>query len=380
MSKWNNAKDSTSTPGVTKKAPYQFQSTSSASSADVVVIFDPNLQGTGQYQSGFNPPRIVINPNWPGWTSQNLAAVIAHELGHNRGLGNAYNPSSGCDGADSIMNNNSQYLEVRDRDVYQMNKNYNNSTRGQCCADATNDPGSNMTTGGTGGGGGTTSPSSCPAFCPGSTNGPYYTAGPADYCKYPGTGCPFGQFYYGGGCVWNCPILIDGDGFDLTDAAGGVYYDPAGDGRYGYTAWPAPGSDDAWLALDRDDNGRIDSFKELFGNITEQPASDDVNGFAALAAYDAAGRGGNGDGQIDGLDAIFRSLRLWQDTNHNGVSEPEELHTLPSLNVHSVSLDYKESGRTDAYGNVFRYRAKVYGPNRQQLGRWAYDVFPVAQP
>jgi hypothetical protein len=221
-----------------------------------------------------------------------------------------------------------------------------------------------------------------------------------DFINWPSTGCITGLTFgyscnrstafrsrcddYDGDtcvCVGNMsmsPIVIDVDhsGFSMTDADHGVVFNILNDDVPLPISWTAPGSTNAFLVLDRNGNGTIDGGAELFGNTTPQPVnSAAANGFIALAEYDKAANGGNGDGRIDASDAAFTNLRLWQDANHNGVSEPGELHTLPELGVKALSLDYKESKRTDGFGNKYRFRAKVYDADGTHTGRWAWDVF-----
>ncbi len=96
-----------------------------------------------------------------------------------------------------------------------------------------------------------------------------------------------------------------------------------------------------------------------------------------LAVFDEPARGGNSDGVINSKDAVFKSLLLWQDRNHNGISEPGELHTLPSLGIAQIDLKYETSKRVDEFGNRFRYRARVLGTAESDPGHFAWDVFPV---
>ena len=240
----------------------------------------------------------------------------------------------------------------------------------------------------TSGGGSCTTPSfngTCP---PGSTpNG-------SGLCCFSGSNCGSLTFInkcfmYGGdydflsctcsGCdsCGGSPIVIDvnGDGDALTTAAGGVDFDLNGNGTRDRLGWTKANSDDAWLALDRNGNGNIDNGSELFGDYTVQPPGPNKNGFIALAEFDKTENGGNADGAIDSQDSIFNQLRLWQDVNHNGVSDTGELRTLDSLNIKALELEFKDSKRVDEFGNEFRYKAKVKDSRDGNVARWAWDVF-----
>ncbi len=208
-----------------------------------------------------------------------------------------------------------------------------------------------------------------------------------DFCK------PFSCIacYQNGGqhCYQNgyceTPIVIDvlGNGFNLTSAQNGVMFDGGATGVPIRRAWTTAGSDDSWLAFDRNGNGTIDDGSELFGCVTPQPsppAGEIGNGFIALAEFDKSENGGNGDGKINTQDAAFVNLLLWRDTNHNGTTEPGELTTLPNSVIRAIDLDYKESRRRDRHGNLFKYRARVRDVHGSHAGRWAWDVFPVVEP
>jgi len=107
------------------------------------------------------------------------------------------------------------------------------------------------------------------------------------------------------------PILIDinGNGFSVTDSASGVMFDFFRTGIKRQVSWTEPQSDDAWLALDWNNNGMIDDGSEMFSNITRQPQPPPSPiGFQALAMFDKRPFGGNSDGVIDQRDPIFRKI------------------------------------------------------------------------
>lgn len=164
--------------------------------------------------------------------------------------------------------------------------------------------------------------------------------------------------------ILGTPIIIDtdGKGFHLTSVTDGVDFDFFGQGPL-QVSWTAPGSTNGFLALPASD-GLVHSAHELFGDVDGYP-----NGFAKLAQYDSFS-----DGKIDSRDDIWPRLRVWIDANHDGVSQPEELHTLDEIGVRSISLQYVLSGYVDEYGNRFRFLGTLIPDPGDLVDRRIYDV------
>ena len=127
------------------------------------------------------------------------------------------------------------------------------------------------------------------------------------------------------------PLVLDltGEGPRTTGAEGARSFDLAADGDLRGTSFVKDGT--AFLALDRNGNGAIDSGAELFG---DQHGA--VNGFAELAKFD-----GNADGRIDAADPIYTGLKLlFGDGSTRSIAEAG----IASLDVHATVSNESTSG------------------------------------
>ncbi len=120
---------------------------------------------------------------------------------------------------------------------------------------------------------------------------------------------------------------LDGNGFDLTPVEEGILFDITGKGEAKQTAFVY--GKDAFLAYDRNGNGRIDSGKELFG---DQNGAQD--GFAELARYDE-----NQDQIIDWKDSIFPHLKLLSEFNRDGLFQAKGLRSLADEGIEALHLN-----------------------------------------
>ena len=131
---------------------------------------------------------------------------------------------------------------------------------------------------------------------------------------------------------------LDGDGIELTHYNQGAQFDITGKNPAAKTAFVTGG--DAFLALDRDNDGAITSGKELFGDQNGA-----ANGYEELAKLDT-----NRDGFIDVRDKDFSKLLLFKD-NGDGKTDKGDLITLADAGIVELNLQYANVGMKAAGGN-----------------------------
>lgn len=133
------------------------------------------------------------------------------------------------------------------------------------------------------------------------------------------------------------PLVFDLDDsgtIDLVSLANSdVMWDLDEDGFRELSGWVS--ASDGLLAIDLDQNGRIDDNGELFGSA-------DTDGFSQLSVYDS-----NSDGIIDAYDSAFSDLLIWQDANSDGVSQASELKSLAEWDIISIDLAATEVQSTN---------------------------------
>ena len=115
------------------------------------------------------------------------------------------------------------------------------------------------------------------------------------------------------------------------------FFDIDNDGMSELAGWID--KEDGLLVYDKNNNGKIDNANELFGSET-------ANGFGELKQVADS----NNDNVINANDALFDSLKVWQDENQDGISQESELKTLDELGITSISLNSTDVN-IDSNGN-----------------------------
>ena len=148
--------------------------------------------------------------------------------------------------------------------------------------------------------------------------------------------------------VQTSPLIVDldGDGVETMSVANGIYFDHDGNGFAENTGWV--GKDDGLLVRDINGNGQIDDGTELFGNNSVlSNGQKAANGFEALKDLDS-----NNDGVFNNQDTAWNEVKVWKDSNSNGIVDEGELLTMEQAGITGFDLNYQSQSRDDANGNA----------------------------
>ncbi|MGP1449158.1 MAG: calcium-binding protein, partial [Filifactor alocis] len=146
------------------------------------------------------------------------------------------------------------------------------------------------------------------------------------------------------------PLVVDlnHNGFDLHSVENGVYFDLDNNGTKEKTSWVD--KQDGFLVMDQNGNGKIDTGAELFGEkVLLKNGQYSDGAIDVLSEFDE-----NGDGIIDDKDSVFDKLMIWQDLNHNGISEEGELKTLKEHHIVGLKLTDIQSHQRNIAGSTLR--------------------------
>lgn len=153
---------------------------------------------------------------------------------------------------------------------------------------------------------------------------------------------------YGTAEVTRSPLVVDldGDGVETVGVSEGVYFDHDGNGFAEKSGWV--GKDDGILVRDINNNGTIDNGTELFGNNSVLSSGENaLNGFEALKELDS-----NKDGVFNSSDEAWNTVKVWKDSNQNGIVDNSELLSLEQANIAGINLNYNEQELVDGNGNT----------------------------
>jgi hypothetical protein len=131
------------------------------------------------------------------------------------------------------------------------------------------------------------------------------------------------------------PLLLDlnGDGIKTVGTDAYTFFDHDGNGFAENTGWVD--TNDGILALDKNNDGIINTGNEIFGDQTiMKNGQKATSGFPALADYDD-----NKDGKIDSNDSIYSQLKVLKGDN--------TIQNLQQLGIKSINLTTGDYTKTD---------------------------------
>lgn len=159
-------------------------------------------------------------------------------------------------------------------------------------------------------------------------------------------------------------IDLDGNGLEFLGFANSkVKFDIMMDGRLAKLDWI--NGKDGLLCYDANDNGRIDSSREISFSIWDPFSSSDLQALASV--FDT-----NEDGLLDEKDKGFKKFYIWKDQNENAVQEHGELFQLIDFGIERIKLKGVMTDLVEGISNVVQISEVYYANNT--IAANAYDI------